>query len=519
MRGVIGGATGSTAKITGSLERLVRNVTGTSRRRGAGEQANLLQDFAELGAGIIDMPRAGAARGGLLGFTRGVGTGLVSVVTAPLVGTLMVTTELLNTVHEHVQFEDGGGRNVRVRPARADDACAPLLPLAECMITHLCVRVVGAAHGGPVPTSAGGGAIVCSVLVGSQLKLKTSCPLSEWPSGMRWPQPLLVRVHALSQPLVLQLTHLPSGQRQGTPVGACEVSMAEARQLAAQAELAAAEDPLRRPRVWCARAHRARRRPRRQRSGARDRLHTRARAERAACPPARRARRVPITHTGALATAYLQVQIAVCDGTREPVAWAAGSVAAMADPTEQGSLPGRLPSASQPAYAPRRVSVSVNSHRILKERSMFERHVVYVVVVALGDERWEVARRFSDFRRLHDELTRSFPLSMRAAAAQIPHKEVLPTLRDKELEASRRMPHLQQYVQWLMLNDDTRRSPPLMQFLEVQQRGHSETWLQSVGSVGGQNAAMLSWSGSGAGASNSESPRPVSNARAPALLT
>lgn len=82
---------------------------------------------------------------------------------------------------------------------------------------------------------------------------------------------------------------------------------------------------------------------------------------------------------------------------------------------------------------------------------------------------------------------------MHGAAAQMPRKELLPTLRDKALEASRRMPQLQQFLQWLLLNDETRRSEQLMAFVDVLSRGHAELWVRSVGSIGGQDAAALAF--------------------------
>jgi hypothetical protein len=152
------------------------------------------------------------------------------------------------------------------------------------------------------------------------------------------------------------------------------------------------------------------------------------------------------------------------------------------------------------ASAPRRVAVSVHAYRVESDGRLFERHVLYLLAVALGEFRWEVARRFSDFRRLHDELTTAFHVSMKGAASQMPGKELLPSLRDKELEASRRMPQLQQYLQWLLLNDETRCSEQLMAFLDVLPRGHRRVWLQSVGSVGGQNAAAVAFAGATPGA-------------------
>ena len=125
--------------------------------------------------------------------------------------------------------------------------------------------------------------------------------------------------------------------------------------------------------------------------------------------------------------------------------------------------------------------------------SLMHRHVAYVLAVSLGEERWEVCRRFSDFKRLHTELCAAFPASMHGAAAQMPRKELLPTLRDKALEASRRMPQLQQFLQWLLLNDETRRSEQLMAFVDVLSRGHAELWVRSVGSIGGQDAAALAF--------------------------
>lgn len=517
VRGVIGGATGSTAKLTGSLERLVRGATGTSRHRDdSGERASLLEDVARLGAGILT-PMQGA--NSLTSFTRGVGSGLVGVVAAPLVGTLMVTTELLRTVHEHVQFDQGkGGQDVRVRPPRSAADCAPLAPLSECMLTHLCVRVTGAAHGGPVPASELSGQMVCTVLVGADEKLRFACELSEWPDGMRWPAPLLVRVHALSQTLTLQLRHLNvtrAGGRErpaATAVGERTITVAEARELCAQAEHPAGARGARGARrVWCARPRACP--PRGANVHARPRPRARP-DDRPAClcpalPSSARARassplrplsltvRLPLTQPGALASAYLQLQLAICDGTRDPLAWATACVSAMGgEGAEVAPAAPAVVLATGAAGAPpssRRVSVIVSAHKVECEGSLLGRHVSYLLTVALGEQRWEVARRFSDFRRLHAELCSAFPTPMQGASAQMPSKELLPTLRDKALEASRRMPQLQQYVQWLLLNDDTRRSEQLMLFLDVQQRGHADLWLQSVGMVGGANAAALAY--------------------------
>lgn len=201
---------------------------------------------------------------------------------------------------------------------------------------------------------------------------------------------------------------------------------------------------------------------------------------------------MPITQPGALASAYLQIQIAMCDGTRDPVSWATACVAAMGG-ERAPAIAAVLASPRAAAFVPRRVSVAVRAHRVERDERVFQRHVVYLLAVALGEFRWEVARRFSDFQRLNDELRAEYPVSMKGAATQLPAKELLPTLRDKELEASRRMPQLQQYLQWLLLSDDTRRSEQLMGFLEVLSRGHAHVWLQSVGSVGGQNAAAVAF--------------------------
>lgn len=241
VRGVIGGATGSTAKITGSLERLVRGATGTRRPADErAERASLLEGVASLGAGLLS-PMQGATS--LTSFTRGVGSGLVGVVAAPLVGTLMVTTELLRTVHAHVQFELHAGTDVRVRPPRAPLDCAPLRPLAECMLTHLCLRVTGAAHGGPVPTGAQDGEVVCRVLAGGEERLRFGCALADWPDGMRWPRPLLLRLDSASQALTLQLHHVGAAaagareHRGGALVGERVLSVAEARELCRDPEM------------------------------------------------------------------------------------------------------------------------------------------------------------------------------------------------------------------------------------------------------------------------------------------
>lgn len=154
------------------------------------------------------------------------------------------------------------------------------------------------------------------------------------------------------------------------------------------------------------------------------------------------------------------------------------------------------PTAGVARAPPRRVCVGVRSHRVECDGSLLSRHVSYTLSVALGEQRWEVSRRFSDFRRLHEQLGAAFPAPMAGACAQMPGRELLPGLRDKALEASRRMPQLQQYVQWLLLVDETRRSQQLMEFLDVLGQGHAQLWLQSVGTVGGHNAATLAFGGS-----------------------
>ncbi|KAJ1634036.1 hypothetical protein T492DRAFT_526696 [Pavlovales sp. CCMP2436] len=434
VRGVIGGATGSTAKITGSLERLVRGATGNQRRPAdEGERADLLRDVQRLGQGLLT-PMAGmGSEGNLLSFTRGV----AGVVALPVVGTLMVTTELLRSVHEHVQFDQPRrGLDARVRPPRLVADCAPLRPLGKCMLSHVCLRVTGAAYGGPVPSTVSeqSGQMVCVVLVGAEQRLRFACELSEWPDGMRWPSPLLLKVRDLAQTITLQLRHESGGTRRGgISVGERTLHLAEARELCVEAARVQADGE----------------------GGARSRSHI----------------WLALTQPGALASAYLQVHLAMCDGTRDPVAWAAACVVAMGDgapqpprvtPDGDGARRGGADAA---ALAPRRVSVSVAAHRVERD-GWASRHTCYVLVVALGEERWEVARRFSDFRALYDALAGAFPSSVAGATAQMPRRELLPGLRDKELEASRRMPALQQYLQWLLLDEDTRGSEQLMVFLD-----------------------------------------------------
>lgn len=216
----------------------------------------------------------------------------------------------------------------------------------------------------------------------------------------------------------------------------------------------------------------------------------------------------------------LRVRCALCSGSDEPVAWAARSAAQRFDegPHDTGSgpePPGRAVDRGAPARSltftsgampSGRASVALGGHRVADPTAHGATFAEYSVLVTLGDRRWAVWRRFSDFRRLHAELARRFPAAVRASRAQLPARELLPGLRDKYLEGSRRLPRLQQYCQWLLLNEHTRGSHEFMTFLGVQAQGLGTMWRAALAPVGSA-AAFAVWSGDD-GAEREDGPAP-----------
>ena len=108
--GVVSGSFGSVSKITGSLYTIVREVGGDEE---SANRINSTDNVAEgvfhgVKGGIVDLtegvtgvftkPWQGAKKSGVKGFFKGVGSGMVGVVTAPLSAVLRVSTSVTSSV-------------------------------------------------------------------------------------------------------------------------------------------------------------------------------------------------------------------------------------------------------------------------------------------------------------------------------------------------------------------------------------------------------------------------------------
>lgn len=140
--GIVSGGFGSVSRITGSLYSVVRQVGGggdSYERINQNDNiaegiyhgfAGGLQDLAEGVAGLFTKPFKGAKRGGVGGFLKGIGSGLLGVATAPLSAVLRVGTSVATGIANTATFLRTGkiqqkGRLRFPRPVGAQKVIEP----------------------------------------------------------------------------------------------------------------------------------------------------------------------------------------------------------------------------------------------------------------------------------------------------------------------------------------------------------------------------------------------------------
>ncbi|CAM9781663.1 unnamed protein product, partial [Choristocarpus tenellus] len=160
MKGVVGGTFRSAAKMTGSLEEVVRGLSGTAmvledrgiawddEEEGGDEVKNLESGMKQGGkvfyntmkaglSGLVDRPMEGAKEDGVGGFITGVAVGLVGAVAAPVAGALGAVSRVTEGVDAFTRLADekGMGRRRAARTLATGPGLAPLTP------TNMAARV------------------------------------------------------------------------------------------------------------------------------------------------------------------------------------------------------------------------------------------------------------------------------------------------------------------------------------------------------------------------------------------
>ncbi|CAM9775046.1 unnamed protein product, partial [Phaeothamnion confervicola] len=143
VKGLVGGAFGSAAKIAGTLEGVVRGLSGTELEEalagGPGQVRHLGHGLRQGGrvlvssvkqgfSGLVDRPLEGAKEEGMAGFVTGVAKGLVGAVAAPVAGALGAVSRVTEGVDASTRYYDEK-RMPRRRAARDASLGRALVPL------------------------------------------------------------------------------------------------------------------------------------------------------------------------------------------------------------------------------------------------------------------------------------------------------------------------------------------------------------------------------------------------------
>ena len=104
---------------------------------------------------------------------------------------------------------------------------------------------------------------------------------------------------------------------------------------------------------------------------------------------------------------------------------------------------------------------------------------------------WRVARRFSQFVELHDELRSRHAAALRQSGAHLPNKFRLPSAL--EVEGSQRAPELDAYLQKLVANNELRQSEQLVYFLAANTPNRRRLWQAAI-TAGGESYARTTHS-------------------------
>ncbi|KAG5175783.1 hypothetical protein JKP88DRAFT_351402 [Tribonema minus] len=163
--GVVGGAFGSAAKIAGSLEDVIRGLSGTevADAEGGGDTrvrhlkhgfqrggqhgfergGQVLYDSIQQGiSGLVDRPMEGAKEEGVAGFLTGMAKGIVVAVAAPVAGALGAVSKVTEGVDASTRYRQLERMGRRREPRSAQPGCPLAVLTRDMMAANLRIVVV-----------------------------------------------------------------------------------------------------------------------------------------------------------------------------------------------------------------------------------------------------------------------------------------------------------------------------------------------------------------------------------------